>query len=287
MQWYRTFFFYLRRIVRISKTIPAQYKGYLDALERDGIVVIPNFFSDQDYIQLQKEYSDLKPHLKRDYSEIPIPRVDSLSIYDEKVSPFFRELFLNNPIFKYLPPAFLNRRYNLLLNARITRIYCNQNEINMPANGGTNNLHFDAPLKVLKAFYYVSDTNEKNAAFHYCLGSQKRNSLKRLLFEYKLSVRYALNRYNPDTQGEYLADEPWVRITPEEILKHNLRELMMSVKGNTMIFVNTGGFHRRGRFLEPRERQTVEINFRAIESPLNAIYSFKKILKPFISLLKG
>lgn len=283
MQWYRIFFFYLRRVARIPKTIPVQYKGYLDALERDGILVIPNFFLDQDYIQLQKEYNNLKPHLKRDDAEIPIPHVDSLSIHDEKVSPFFRGLFLNNPLLKSLPPTFLNRKCNLPLNARATRIYCNQDEVNLPANGGTNNLHFDAPLRVLKAFYYISDTDEKNAALHYCLGTQKRSSFKRLLFEYKLSVRYTLNRWNLDAQGEYLVDEPWVRINPEEMHKHNIKESVMSVKGNTLIFVNTGGFHRRGRFLEPGERQTVEINFRAIESPLNAFYPLKKKLRPLLS----
>lgn len=281
MQFYRVLFFYLRRVLRTPKRIHSQYAQYLETFNRDGILAIPNFFPDDIYAQIKEEYRQLSPEFTRDDSEIPLPHVDRLSINDKIVSPSFRDHFINNPILKAMPRTFLNRNYNLRLEAHLVRIYCSKEELALPKNGGTNNLHFDAPLRVLKAFFYLSDTNEKNAALHYCIGSQKRSSLKRLLFEYKLSIRYAFNRWNPEHQGEYLDNEPWVKITESEMEEHGLEEKAVAVKGNTMVFVNTGGFHRRGAFLEPGVRETIEINFRNAESPRNDLYFLEKKIRSF------
>ena len=268
-QIYRIGFLFLRRVVRMPKPIPLQYAHYLKELEERGIVAIPNFFSDEDYAQIREEYSRLSPQFKRDESEIPLPHVCTMNIRDKRVSPWFRELFAKNQLIRAIPVAFLNRKFNLPLEARLTRIFCSQDELDLPKNGGTNNIHFDAPTRVLKAFYYLGDTDENNAALYYCVGSQKRNSLTRLLFEYKLSVRYALNRGNPDHGGEYLSNEPWVKITDEEMRKYGLAEKVMAVKGNTMVFADVGGFHRRGAFLKPGVRETVEINYRGVETLRN------------------
>jgi hypothetical protein len=277
MQWYRIFFFYMRRILRLPKSITPQYASHLAALERDGVVAIPDFFSDEDSARIRQEYQGLAPQFRRDDAEIPIPHVDRMNIHDRRVSPYVRDLFLKNPMIRAVSTAFLNRPYNPPLDARFTRIYCNQEELNRPANGGTNNLHFDAPLRVLKAFYFIGDANEENGTFYYCLGSQKRNTLKRLLFEYKLSVRYAMNRGNTEHGGEYMDNEPWVKITKEEMEQHGLKETPMVVRANTMLFANTGGFHRRGLFRSPGARESVEINFRDIESLRNTFYPLKKI----------
>ncbi len=276
MQFYRTLFFYLRRVLRAPKRIKPQFAQYLKTLERDGILVIPNFFPEDVYNEIKEEYRRLSLEFRRDDSEIPFPHVDRMSFHDKRVPDFLRQHFLNNPILKELPRSFLNRNYNLRLEAYLVKIYCNQDELALPKNGGTNNLHFDAPLRVLKGFYYLNDADERNGPLQYCLGSQKRNSLKRLLWEYKLSVRYAFNRWNPDHQGEYLDNEPWVKITEGEIKAHELKEKVVSVKRNTMVFVNVGGFHRRGEFLEPGVRETIEVNYRNAESPRNDLYFLEK-----------
>lgn len=282
MQSFRTFYFYLRRILRIPKSISATYLEYLKILKRDGIVIIPDFFPDDVYAQIQDEYEKLSPEFIRDDSEIPIPHVNRLSIHDKKVSDQFREYFLKDPLIQTLPRAFLNRNYNLPITAHLVRIFCNKEEITLPSYGGTNNLHFDAPLRVLKAFYYVTDTNERNAALQYCAGSPKRNSLKRLFFEYKLSVRYMLNRWNPNHHGEYVDNEPWVKITDDEMQKQGLQEKVVSVKGNTMVFVDTGGFHRRGIFTEAGVRKTVEFNYRSAESFRNDLYPLERKIRALV-----
>lgn len=268
-QLFRIGFLYCRRVARLPKSIPAQLAYCLEELEEKGIVAIPNFFSNEDCAKIREEYHRLSPEFRKDESEIPLPHVCTMNIRDKRVSTWFRDLFAQNPLVRAIPTAFLNRKFNLPLEARLTRIFCNQEELDLPKNGGTNNIHFDAPTRVLKAFYYLSDTDENNAALYYCLGSQKRNSLKRLLFEYKLSVRYALNRWNPEHGGEYVSDGPWVKITEEEMRKHGLKEAAVAVKGNTLVFANVGGFHRRGAFLKPGARETIEINYRGIETLRN------------------
>jgi hypothetical protein len=53
--------------------------------------------------------------------------------------------------------------------------------------------HADVNYPTVKVFWYLNDVDESNAAYIYAKGSHKM-SLKRLLFEYKLSVRYAKNK---------------------------------------------------------------------------------------------
>jgi hypothetical protein len=281
-QPFRTFFLWFRRVARPPKRIPAEYRKAFKELKRNGAVVIPNFLSPEDYKKFKEEFDRLSPSFPPDYSEISLPHVDRLSIYDSRVSDFTKNLFLKNHFINSMMLSYLNRRYSFPYNAYLTKIYLNQEELDKPKNGGTNNLHFDAPCRVLKFFYYVTDTNEENSALNYCVGTQKRNSLSRLWFEYKLSIRYALNKWNPNNSGEYLAKDPWVKLTPQEIKKYKLQETVLAAEGNTLIAADVGAFHRRGEFLKPGMRQTVEINFRDIETTRNSFYPIEqKILSLF------
>jgi hypothetical protein len=281
----RIFFFYLRRVLRTPKRIPLQYQSILHELEANGAVAVPNFLSPQDYAHVRAEYDRLTPEFKIDASEIMLPHVNRMNFKDPRISNRTKKLFNENPMIDAIALGFLNRKYNLPLDAAtsFTRIHVTQDELDRPQNGGTNNLHFDTPTRLLKCFYYPSNTTADNAAFYYCLGSNRRNSLKRLIFEYRLSVRYALNRWNPNTKGEYLAGEPWVKITEEEMRKHHLEESVMEVKGNTMLFADISGFHRRGEFRKPGVRETIEINYRSIEALRNGFLPLEKNLKNIFS----
>ena len=201
-----------------------------------------------------------------------------MAIRDSRVSDYFRKHFLGNPVVESVGRSYLNREYNLPVQASLTKIYCSQEELDLPKNGGTNNIHFDVPARVYKAFYYFSDTNEDNSAFYFCVGTHKRNTLKRLFFEYRLSVRYALNKWNTDHGGEYKSGEPWVKISEQEMKENDLHETVMAVKANTLLLADVGGFHKRGEFRKPGIRETVEINYRDVETPRNALYPIEKKL---------
>ena len=279
MQIYRILFFYLYRVLRPTKKISSKYKGYLEKLETDGIAIIPNFFTDEDYKKLFDEYSRLEPEFEQSLSSIQLPHVYRIKISDNRVSEFFRKSFLENAVIREMPTAYFNRKYNLPVEAFLTKIYCrNQEEIDSPKNGGTNNVHFDAPTRVFKIFYYFTDTDENNAALRYYKGSRKRNTLKRLWYEYRLSIRYALNKRNFNHGGEYKDGEPWVKVQKEDVEKLGYKEESMNVKGNTLVLANVGAFHRRGECRTTTPRRTVEINFRSIDTIRNEIYPLEKIL---------
>lgn len=278
MQFVRILFFYLRRVLRTPKGIAPEYQQYFDDLKRNGVVAIPHFFPPEEYQALKAEYDRLSPSFRPSPSEIELPRVNRLSIFDSQVSTRVRDLLMRNPLVRAMPVAYLNRKNNLPVQAMMTKITCSQEELDLPKNGGTNNVHFDVPMRCLKAFYYVTDADENNAALNYCLGSNRRDSLRRLFLEYKLSIRYAMNKWNPDTKGEYLSNEPWVKITPEEMRANGLHEAPMAVTGNTMVFVDIGGFHRRGEFRKPGVRETIELNYREMETLRNDIYPIEKKL---------
>ncbi len=276
MQALRTFVLYLWRLVRYTSGghLNEKEKEYLAVLERDGIVVIPNFLSEPDRVRIREEYTKLIPSFKPSYSAVLLPHVERIHADSPLVSDFFRTTFCENKTIRTIQTAYLKCKYNLPIDPNITRIFClNDEEIKSPKNGGTNNLHIDAPVRTLKAFYYVSDTERKNAALKYCIGSHRRNTFKRQKLEYDMSIRFAKNKGNTSHQGEYGDDEPWVTVTPQEMEMNTLKESDMEVKANTLVLVDTGGFHRRGESLSTTPRETVEISFRSIDTLKNAFYS--------------
>ncbi len=280
MHMYRTLFFYLWRVVRIPKKVKAQYAKEFAALERDGMVVMPNFFSEEDYKKIKDEYFALLPKFRPNESPIPLPHVDAIGILDPNVSDFFRDSFAENEVIRELTTAYLNRKFHLPMHAGLKKMYCkNEEEIKSPKNGGTNNLHYDIPARLMKGFFYITDTSRPNAALKYCVGTHKRNSLKRLWLEYKLSVRFARNKSNPNNNGEYRDGEPWVVITEEEKRDNNIVEKDFEVKGNTLVLMDAGAFHRRGEFLSTTPRETVEINYRSIDTLKNTFYPLEKLLR--------
>ncbi|MBM3281255.1 MAG: phytanoyl-CoA dioxygenase family protein [Candidatus Harrisonbacteria bacterium] len=285
MQWYRILFFYLIRKVKASVTIKPEYKEYLKILERDGVIVIPNFLSEADYKEVLDEYQTLTPSFVRTNHNL-LPRVDGISMYDKRVLEKNRNLFLKSDLIRSLVSSYLNRYYNLQLPIDYNRIYCNQEDLDKPRNGGTNNLHFDAPLRIVKIFYYLTDTTQENGALRYCKGSHKRNNLKRLLFEYKLSIRYSLNKWNKDNKGEYGDDEPWVTITSLEQRKYNLNEESIEAKGNSLVIFDVGGFHRRGDNNTLISRDSIQLNYRSIDTLRNYLFPFEKRIRSTIKSSK-
>lgn len=278
----RTFYLWARRSVHPKLNLKPEYRGALIELEKNGAVVIPNFLSPEDYAKFKAEFDTLSPNFPPDYSEIALPHVDRLSIHDAKVSSFTKKLFLESPMIHALLLGYMRRKYHFQWNAYLTKIYLSQEELDKPKNGGTNNIHFDAPTRVLKFFYYVTDTTEENSALYYCKGTQKRGSLSRLWLEYKLSIRFAMNKWNPNNEGEYLAADPWVKLTPEEIKKYNLIEKPINVKGNTLVAADVGAFHRRGAFLKAGKRETLEINFREIETLRHTFYPLEQLFRKIV-----
>lgn len=277
-QFFYSLMLYLHRVVRFPARKPEKYRKILAQLKTEGAVVIENFFSEAEHKSIETEYRKTTPRFKLQQAAAPLPHVSSLEIHSEFISDEVKNLFVRNPFFDELATAFLNRKYHFPIQGFFMRIFCDRSEADLPTNGGTNNIHFDAPTRTLKYFYYVTDTNEKNAVLTYYKGSNRR-TLERMLFEYRLSVRYAQNARNPNHRGQYRDGEPWVIITDEEMRARGFTESFISGKANTLVIADVGGFHRRGSFPAGGVRETVEINYRSIETLRNDLYPLEMFLR--------
>jgi hypothetical protein len=280
MQFIRRFAFWLHRVARWPQRTPPEYRAILRGLKRDGYYLVPDFLSPEAHERVEAEYRRLAPEFVEDHSAVRLPRVTGMSLHDRRMDREVANLLLEHPLFPTVARAFLNRVYHFPLQAFFTRISCDQDELTLPKNGGTNNLHFDAPTRVLKFFYLVTDTTEAHGPLTYCTGSNRR-SLKHYLLEYKLSVRYAKNRGNVMHSGEYRDGDPWVKISPEEMTAAGLSETPIVGRANTLIIADVGGFHRRGVFRTAGERNTIEINYRGIECLRNDLYPLEERLRAF------
>lgn len=277
-QLFRIFFYSLLRIVGGPKKISSNYNAYLDELINNGVAVIPDFLPETSYQELRSEYNQLEKKFSRTDKNLALPHVDVINFFDDNVSNSFRNFFFASDVVKQIPQVYLGRSINLPIEARLANIYLERiEEMSMPHNGGTNNLHADTPMRSLKIFYYVTDTDEHNAALKYCKGSN-RMSLTRLWIEYKLSVRYAFNKWRNHPRGQYPVGRPWVELTDAEIQSLKLQPESLCVKGNTLVFVDVGGFHMRGEFKSLTSRKTIEINYRPIDTLRNYIYPLEKRL---------
>lgn len=96
--------------------------------------------------------------------------------------------FVNNEFITKLSEAVTHRTNNLPPHQHFWYLQKRSLE-----KGNVGNLHTagfphaDVPYPTVKVFLYLNDVNEDNAAYIFAKGSHKL-SLKRLLFEYKLSV---------------------------------------------------------------------------------------------------
>jgi hypothetical protein len=116
--------------------------------------------------------------------------------------------------------------------------------------------HADVPYPTIKVFMYLNDVDETNAAYIYAKGSH-RLTLKRLLFEYKLSVQYAKTKN--DT------------VTNEDLAKLGYYPESICGKANTLFISNNMGYHSRGDFKTLEPRQTAQLDFRHLETWRNTL----------------
>ena len=118
--------------------------------------------------------------------------------------------------------------------------------------------HADVSYPGVKAFYYLSDTDEKNGAFMYAKGTHKF-TWKRLKWEHRKSVEHAKNREqagNPDTHGDETG-RWWHCMTRDEEKREGIVGTSMVGKANSLIVFNVMGFHRRGEFTSNKPREFV------------------------------
>ena len=275
-QFVLTFFYFFLYFLKGRRTIKKEFQEYFQSLEQDGFVIVPNFLSTKDYRQVKTEFEQLKQNFQKSetYTNVPLPHVERMDLDDPQVSNFSREIFQKNPLIISIAQTFLRRKKLLNVTRYFTQISIrNAEETKRPQDGGTTNLHIDAPLRVLKFFYFFESVSKENGTLEYVRGSNRRG-LKILWLEYLHSIRYASNKHRPHPNGRYDKGKPWVEVSDYEVEKYQLHTTSINVPGNTLVILNPGGYHRRGVMTRIGTRKSVEISFRNVDTLRNYFKAF-------------
>lgn len=249
------------------KKVRKEIRHYVDTLEKDGILIIPDFFPKDQFEKIRKEfdetYSGWSPFeiKEEEFSKRQKDFPEYFHTIAEKITspktPAFTEYFVNNPLIDEITSAVVHRKNRLTPHYHFWYLQRRTLE-NEKANylHSAAYPHADVPYPTIKVFLYLNDVDESNAAYIYAKGSHKL-TLKRLLFEYKLSVRYA------KTKNDI--------VTNEDIAKLGYFPESICGKANTLFISNNMGYHNRGEFKTLDPRQTAQLDYRHLETWRNTL----------------
>lgn len=244
-------FIFRKRMIMKDEDI----RNVIEKIEKDGLAVIENFFSEDVFLQIKNEYDQLNidvvnhrmPHIKR--STINCNKKN-------QPAPIIEKCLTNNHLINEIVSIASRRKMWITPKIQAEKSFFDKEDLGKPTTDQeSNNLHFDVSYPTFKCFLYMTDTDEKNAAFAYIKKSHKM-TLARLWMEYKMSVVFWIkNRRNvtPEVSKAFI-EKQGMKITP------------IIGKSNTLIIVNTMGFHRRGDYLTTTPRQVIIMNYRDLDS---------------------
>ena len=260
-----------------QRRVPAAIRHYVEELEENGVLAMPNFLTQQQYEEVMAEFR----RIEGDLAFRPVPfyahmhqlergRIHAARMpinEDHRLAAMKRHLAAN-PLLLEIVSAMTHVYAKTIANASID-VFQLADE-SAPDNDVETVMHADLHSPTVKAFYYLNDVDEANGAFVYAKGSAKL-SLARLRHEYDISVREAkLRRGDKDIPADALvARGPNVRnaVRAKHAQALRLVETPICGKANTLVIANNVGFHRRGDFTSRTPRQTVLLNFRHLQRP--------------------
>ncbi|MEQ1761686.1 MAG: phytanoyl-CoA dioxygenase family protein [Pyrinomonadaceae bacterium] len=249
--------------------VAADIAEYVTVLERDGVLVIPNFLSNEQFCDVVGEFQEAN----RGVPLVPYKTVSNAKLYRTQLTvddapdkyPTIRKHFQENELLDRIAAAVLKRKITrrpdvLLDTYRSIDETCIDNDTE-------NILHADLHTPTVKMFFYLNDVDEKNGAFVYAKGSHNL-TIARLIHEYDLSVREAKLKKGvpiPDALLERRATQARNIIRPIHRKRMKVVETRFGVEPNTLVVANNMGFHRRGEFSASRPRMALLINYRKSE----------------------
>jgi phytanoyl-CoA dioxygenase PhyH len=242
--------------------VGADIRPYVEAYERDGVVVLESFLPEETFATVQAECA--AAHEAGLFS--------SECVEDNSI---LEELLQVKKNVDVLPTtwAALSRHEQLLrIVSAITRLpppkaikldvsYMSKTKDAPPPKRlvGTHYLHADVHYPSAKAWLFLADIDESNGAFVYAKGSQKMG-LGRLLHEYDVSVRVA-KATREGTMGTTRPSGEVRLPTARQTQLMGIEETTLGGKPNTLVIANVGGFHRRGEFEDGRRREQIQMKF--------------------------
>jgi hypothetical protein len=243
-------------------------RAYVDALDRDGCVAIPDFLEPQAFDRVRAEYDDSRRSIPYKVWVVEdngvVEEQLDLNLHREAFAATYAELVGSARMQSIIGSALRRPLVAPRVSARIWFRPSNPPE----ARGfghvvGANYGHADMHFPTFKAWLYLNDIDETNGAFRFALGSHKM-TLQRLAYEYDASIRVAANRHEGDRPGDPYA---LVRApTPAQAAAMGLAEYTsMCGARNTLVIANTQGFHQQGLFQPDVVREAIHVCYRMSE----------------------
>jgi hypothetical protein len=278
---FRTLYLNLWRMK--PKKLGGEIQKYVDALEKDGIVVIENFLPDDQFKELKREFDEAYKGwdpLEYDPEKMSKRQKDFPEYFEtiaEKIisanTPAFKKYIIDNELLNKLSEAVTHRISNFPAHHHFW--YLQRRSLEKENVGSLHTAgfpHADVPYPTVKVFLYMNDVNEDNAAYIFARGSHKL-TLKRLFFEYKLSIRYAKSKND-------IAFE-------QDVEKLGYKCESICGKANTLLISNNMGYHNRGDFSNMNPRLTAQLDFRHLETWRNILSRkgngiFSKVSRRFV-----
>jgi hypothetical protein len=257
-----------------KEAVAAEIRDSIDILERDGVLVIPDFLAPEDFIRVKQECELIKlgmpfePFRKVENGSLQVATFD-LNNETDGLSAI-RGCLQENPLIQRIACTVIRRKAVAKPSVRFSiyhKTCAGEQEVD---NDVENILHADLHTPTIKAFYYMDDVDESNGAFVYVKGSH-RLSLNRIRHEYNLSLLTAkLKRGDEIPQTLLAVRGPNKRIKIADKHLQGLQETRIGGRANTLVIANNMGFHRRGEFTHNQTRETLLINFRHFEKHFQA-----------------
>ncbi len=251
----------------------------IKALDRDGIVLIPDFFSASDFQSILEEYriahSGVENVWVRENTSFGLSNWSVTILPGDEIFTVTNQVFRNNARILELVGHIGHRRVDYFPSS-VSIL----NQALAPGASSTTDgvsfLHADVHYPTCKVVLYLNDVSDGGAPFVYCYGSH-RLSPSRLALEYELARR----RKSPQQYGSEVVNGYPV-VTDDMVKRYGLDPRPIFAPANTLIVANHFGLHSRGLFEPGRSRATLRASFRFIESPRYKLrWLFNRIRPPY------
>lgn len=160
---------------------------FLQELEENGVVVIPNFYSEEECKSMIASFEALSDKHAKQYAN------DKRIFGIEKISDI-HNLHHDNQMFKRIGEAYVGDEL-ILQTTMAAKIVPDEKE----EFGSGGSWHRDSFSKQFKAITYLDDVSIDNGPFMYIKGSHKMENIKKILFE--------LDSHNPPSNFRYTNEE--------------------------------------------------------------------------------
>ena len=232
--------------------VPDAVADRVAELNRDGIVVLRDFLPPEQFERVRAEcaWLDTQPDQIATFQHGPTT-LDSVAIrnFPERVLPSMYG-FYNDPRLRGIFTAAEQRPVNLTEAGE--RESLTHGETGGDAGGTIDpqtELHSDIFFNTHKAWFYLDDVRIEDGPLAYVKGSH-RLTLARLGFVYR------------DSWKRKPESDPSRRISPDEQRRCEADETVVTCSRNTLVVVNTCGYHRRLQGRPGRRRYALHLSIR-------------------------